>query len=83
MMWVSVSYTWSPSQSFVIFEGIFPEARLICLSPRPLQIVLDLSNFSGFEQLEATFAFLSNRNQLLVFYTFHSKKSDTIYGMAA
>ena len=82
-MWVSFSYTWSPSQNSVIFEGIFPEARLICLSPRPLQIVLDLRNFSGFEQLEATFAFLSNRNQLLVFHTFHSKKSDTIYGMAA
>jgi hypothetical protein len=61
-MWISVSCTESPSQSSVIFEGIFPEARLICFT-RPLQIVLGnfcatfdhLSNFWRFEQPEATF----------------------------
>jgi hypothetical protein len=59
MMWFGVICTESPSHSSVIFEGIFPEARLIdaeCFSLFPYTIILWFPCLDGLIQIRGNVA---------------------------
>ena len=81
--WLYARFQWPQIFCRFCFQDWHITVTNVRRSNRPLQIVFgnvwatfeDLSNFSHFEQPEATFAFSSNPMQILVF--------DTIYGMAA